>query len=134
MFSQASWDKLNTCHPDLIRVMVEVEKYYDCTILCGHRGQEEQDAAFAAGTSKLKWPNGNHNATPSNAVDATPFPIDWNNVKAMHLFAGFVIGIAAGMGVDLRWGGNWDRDWDLADNRFNDYPHFELFHPKEAKP
>ena len=38
----------------------------------------------------------------------------------------FVIGLAAGIDVNLRWGGDWDRDFDLKDQRFNDYPHFEL--------
>ena len=44
-FSQRSLDRLATCHPDLNRLFTEVVKHFDCTVLCGHRGQEEQDKA-----------------------------------------------------------------------------------------
>ena len=36
------------------------------------------------------------------------------------------MGVASQMGIKIRWGGDWDRDTDLSDNRFNDLPHFEL--------
>ena len=29
----------------------------------------------------------------------------------------------------LRWGGNWDKDGDLADSNFYDRPHVELYKP-----
>ena len=41
-------------------------------------------------------------------------------------FAGFVLGIAKSIGITLRWGGDWDRDWTVMDNKFDDFPHFEL--------
>ena len=45
----------------------------------------------------------------------------------MTYFAGFVKGIAKGMyNIDLRWGGDWDNDWEVKDNRFDDFPHFEI--------
>jgi len=63
---------------------------------------------------------------PSLAVDAAPYPIDWNDRDRWMRFSGFVLGVARAYGVTLRWGGDWDRDWDVADNRFNDWPHFEI--------
>jgi len=30
------------------------------------------------------------------------------------------------MGIRLRWGGDWDGDTELDDNKFDDLPHFEL--------
>jgi peptidoglycan LD-endopeptidase CwlK len=30
------------------------------------------------------------------------------------------------MGIEIRWGGDWDGDGDLSDHKFNDLPHFEL--------
>jgi peptidoglycan LD-endopeptidase CwlK len=126
-FSTASLERLTHVHPDLRRVFEEVVKHYDCSILCGHRGEEEQHIAFAQGRSKLDWPDSKHNGLPSKAVDAAPYPVDWNDAKRFYLFAGFVLGTAKQMGVNLRWGGDWDRDWDLSDNRFNDWPHFELY-------
>ena len=48
------------------------------------------------------------------------------NLKRWHLFAGRVLGIAAAFGIQLRWGGDWDRDHRFQDQRFDDYPHFEI--------
>ena len=30
------------------------------------------------------------------------------------------------MGVNLRWGGDWDQDFEVQDNKFDDFPHFEI--------
>jgi hypothetical protein len=30
------------------------------------------------------------------------------------------------MGIAIRWGGDWDQDGFVADERFLDMPHFEL--------
>src|ERR1700692_337198 len=69
MFSQGSFSKLCTCHIDLQTLFYEVIKHFDCIVIEGNRGQSEQDAAFESGYTKLRYPNGKHNAIPSNAVD-----------------------------------------------------------------
>jgi peptidoglycan L-alanyl-D-glutamate endopeptidase CwlK len=48
-FSEKSAEKLNTCHPDLVRLFQEVVKYFDCTILEGMRGRERQERFFREG-------------------------------------------------------------------------------------
>lgn len=135
-FYKSSLDKLATCHPDLQKVMMEVVRHVDCTVLYGHRDKEDQDKAFADGTSTKMWPFSRHNSYPSEAVDVAPYPIDWGNAGTMEqrasaiarfrMFSGFVLGIAAGMGIKLRSGGDWDMDFDLSDQKFIDLPHFEL--------
>ena len=125
-FSQTSKDRLATCDARLQQVFNEVIKTFDCIVIEGHRNQEKQDAAFAAGRSQLKWPNGNHNSMPSKAVDVAPYPIDWNDRERMTLFAGYVMGIAQGMGIDIRWGGDWNENTQVKDNSFDDLPHFEV--------
>ena len=125
-FSRASTHQLRTCDQRLQDLFQEVVKRYDCTIIKGHRGQREQDQAFAEGKSKLKWPNGNHNQYPSKALDAAPYPIDWNNMKRFYHFAGYVQRVAEEMGIPLRWGGDWDGDLDFSDQTFNDLVHFEI--------
>ena len=82
--------------------------------------------AFLRGNSKVQFPNSKHNSLPSLAVDAAPYPIDWNDKKRFALFAGFVLGIAATKGIRLRWGGDWNMNYITLDNRFDDLPHFEL--------
>ena len=101
-------------------------KHVDCTILEGHRGAARQNELFEEGRSKLKYPSSKHNDLPSRAVDVAPHPIDWDDLPRFYRFAGYVEGVALQMNIKLRWGGDWDRDWDLKDNRFNDFPHFEL--------
>lgn len=125
-FGKASQEKLATCDPRLQKVFNEVIKYFDCTVIEGHRGEAAQNKAFAEGKSKLKYPQSKHNKTPSLAADVLPYPIDWNDTNRMRYFAGFVVGIAATMGIKLRWGGDWNQNTELKDNSFNDLPHFEL--------
>ena len=79
-----------------------------------------------AGKSQLEYPKSRHNLVPSMAVDVCPYPIDWNDRERFSYFAGYVRGVAAGMGIDIRWGGDWDSDGEVKDNSFDDLPHFEL--------
>ena len=125
-FGKTSKQRLSTCHEDLQTVFNEVIKHVDCSILEGHRSGERQDKLFGEGKTKVKYPNGRHNANPSNAVDVAPYPIDWDDRERFHLFAGFVIGIAKSMGITLRWGGDWNMNFEVDDNQFDDFPHFEL--------
>ncbi len=125
-FGARSRANLSEAHPELQRVFNEVIKHFDCSVIEGHRGQAEQDAAFHAGKSKLKFPQSKHNKTPSLAVDVCPYPIDWQDYRRFYLFAGFVLATATAMGVKLRWGGDWDGDTTWKDQTFHDLPHFEL--------
>lgn len=129
-FGKVSAEKLATCHPDLQRLFNEVIKHVDCTIICGHRGQAEQDAAVAAGNSKVKWPNGMHNKMPSLAVDVMPYPVNWSdspaNIEHLNYFAGIVKGIALSMGINIRWGHDWNRDTKPDTTGLVDRPHYEL--------
>lgn len=125
-FSAVSEEKLKSCDPKLQLLFNKVIEVWDCSIIVGHRGREAQDAVFNSGLSKLPWPKGKHNSFPSKAVDAAPCPINWKDALRFHLFAGFVLGTAFSLGIKIRWGGDWDQDWDLKDNSFKDLSHFEL--------
>jgi peptidoglycan LD-endopeptidase CwlK len=132
IFSKESMVNLSTCHPDLQVLAYEVIKKFDCKCVCGHRGQEDQDKAFAEGKSKLKYPNGNHNAIPSNAMDLYPYPIDMKNTNRFYWFGGYVMGIAEMLYAEgkidhrIRYGGDWDGDKDINDQTLNDLVHFEI--------
>ena len=131
-YNERSEARLKECHEDLQMIFYEVIKYFDCSIICGQRGEKEQNEAFEMGLSQLKYPKSNHNKSPSLAVDAVPYPVEWNNINRMRLFAGFVLGIASQLKAngfidhDIRWGGDWDRDTFMKDQRFHDVAHFEL--------
>ena len=125
-FGKKSMSKLETCHEDLQQLFYQVIKQFDCSVLEGHRGEELQNKYFDEGKSKVKFPKGRHNANPSNAVDVVPYPVDWDDRERFHLFAGFVLGIASQMGISIRWGGDWNQNFEVDDNKFDDFPHFEL--------
>ena len=125
-FSKKSLDKLHTCHEDLQKVFKEVIKHIDCTILEGHRDERKQEQYFQEGKTKVRYPMGRHNSEPTLAVDVVPYPVDWNDRERFTLFAGYVIGLARGMDITIRWGGDWNMNFDLKDNNFDDLPHFEL--------
>jgi len=125
-FGTTSQERLYSCHSDLIRLFEAVVVRFDCTVLEGHRGKEKQDNYYKGGKSKVQWPDGKHNSYPSEAVDVVPYPVDWQDRERFHYFGGFVLGMATAMGIKIRWGGDWDMDTQVKDNKFDDLPHFEL--------
>tara|TARA_R100000808_G_C2148203_1_gene156312 strand:- start:1372 stop:1761 length:390 start_codon:yes stop_codon:yes gene_type:complete len=125
-FGVSSRKRLETCDERLQKIFNEVIKHVDCSVLCGHRGKDEQNKAYKEGKSKAKYPKGRHNRKPSLAVDVSPYPIDWKDLERQTLFAGFVLGVAKQMGINLIWGNDWDGDFQTKDTNFKDYPHFEI--------
>ena len=126
-WGKRSLEQYQTLHPDLKLVADLVLQWRDCSILCGHRNEADQNKAFNEGHSRLKWPDGKHNSLPSNAIDLTPYPLpDWEDSESFILFSGMVLFAALQLGVKLRWGGDWDNDGETEDQTFNDLVHFEL--------
>jgi hypothetical protein len=132
-FGVVSLSRLDTCTPALQRLMKEAirraPKWLDFAIECGHRGEAEQNAAFARGTSKKRWPDGEHNSLPSRALDirpAAPFSAeDWNDRVRFARIVGFIEGVAADLGIPIRVGLDWDRDGRSIDESFVDVGHIE---------
>ena len=125
-FGKSSRERLATCDEKLQDVFNEVIKHVDCSVLEGHRDERKQDKYFEEGKTKVRYPMGRHNSKPSRAVDVVPYPVDWKDRERFHLFAGFVLGMARRMGISLRWGGDWNMNFEVDDNKFDDFPHFEL--------
>ena len=110
----------------LDRVLQEVA---DISLICGFRDRDTQDAAVAAGTSEVEWPDGKHNKWPSLAVDLRPYPMPKRKEvlwAALGYIAGRMVQIGIEEGVALRWGGDWDRDGDVTDQSFYDLFHIEI--------
>lgn len=131
-FSRKSLDKLNTCHPDLIRLMKEVVKDFDITVIYGRRTNEEQAKLFKEGKSKLGAGKSKHNKNPSLAVDVVPYfsskpHIDWSDkaVPDFSYMCGFIAKTALDLEIKIRLGCKWDEP-QIRDSRFRDYAHIEL--------
>lgn len=131
-FSESSMQKLRTCNPELQILFNYVIRYFDCTVICGERGEADQNKAFVDGFSTVQYPNSKHNSSPSNAVDVVPYPVEWDNTDRMRYFIGFVKGVAqmlkeyGTMDKEIATGIDWDNDTILKDQRFNDFPHFQV--------
>jgi peptidoglycan L-alanyl-D-glutamate endopeptidase CwlK len=128
-FSIESTNRLASCDKKLWNLFQEVVKHFDCSILCGHRGEADQNEAYDNGFSKVRWPDSLHNTYPSRAVDAAPYingqPL-LHDREALCLFAGYVLGIARSMNIDIIWGGDWNDNHLVRDERFQDLYHFQL--------
>lgn len=118
-FGPRSRKNRDECHEGLQRVLNEAIKHYDFSVICGHRGQGEQDEAYNRGNSTVKWPNSKHNRSPSWAFDVVPYPGGFDNPdEAFYELATHILGAASRLYVPVRWGGHWKTFKDLA--------HFEL--------
>ena len=82
---------------------------------------------------------GKHNYNPSLALDFYAYvpgkpQLTWDVAHLTYIGASLIM-IAEHLHLEgsithkLRWGGNWDRDGDLADNTLYDRPHVELYKP-----
>tara|TARA_Y100000310_G_scaffold345703_1_gene468522 strand:+ start:11090 stop:11521 length:432 start_codon:yes stop_codon:yes gene_type:complete len=134
-FGTLSKVRLDECHLHLQLIFNEVVKNFDCAVICGHRSQVHQNAAYNAKPrkTKLRWPKSKHNKKPSHAVDVAPYPVDWKDHSRFYFFAGYVMCVADGMDIPLIWGGDWDGDREVDDQEFNDLVHYELDVAKYSK-
>lgn len=129
-FSKKSLERLEGVHPYLVDLCFKVLQHWDCTVIYGRRSVAEQQRLFQEGLSQTM--NSWHLEQPDGyvyAVDLAPYPIDWNDTNRFYYFAGIVNALAKETlpdGYYLRWGGNWDGDEELDDQKFMDLVHFEL--------
>lgn len=155
VYSDRSRKRLATCCDELQLVMYSIIARHDHTILRGASDKLEQNQLFTQGRSKLQYPQSKHCIGPeagrdrSDAVDAAPWikgvGIPWppalpadgvittaflmnysKRLGQFYVFAGYVLEAAYRLNVQLRWGGDWDRDDNLMDQRFDDLVHFEV--------
>jgi len=117
-FSEASQSKLATCDRRIHHILYAAIGFTDFSVLCGHRGKESQNKAYANNKSRRQWPDSLHNVQPSLAVDIAPYPIDWNDIRRFYYLAGVILTVAKLFDVPLEWAGHWKDPWDFG--------HFEL--------
>jgi peptidoglycan L-alanyl-D-glutamate endopeptidase CwlK len=127
-YSTTSQNNLDSADPRLILIFTDALNIMDHSILDGYRTEAEQLALFLEKKTKVRL--GKHNVKPSMAVDALPYPIDYEDKERMCLFAGIVLAIAHKYGVKIRWGRDWDGDTNLLEETFLDYAHFEIVEDK----
>lgn len=129
---------LNQCDQRLRHLFMQVDSIIAVDILPSTiRTLEEQKAFVAKGTSKTM--NSKHLITAeypfSRAVDAGPYPMRWpqdgtkdfwKDWGRLYYFAGVVIAKAKELHIPVRYGGDWNGNFELKDENFFDGVHFEL--------
>jgi len=149
-FGDESQKKLDTLDTRLQWVMkASIIGGPDFSIVEGKRSVETQREYYRQGLTRTM--NSKHvypQQTKSLAVDVVPFVdgkqlwvqkpqgltgLMWSVVRRytkrwaqMAFLAGWIMAKADELGVPLRWGGDWDGDFDFSDNDFDDIWHFEL--------
>lgn len=128
LFSRRSLSRLETCCRHLQRLAKITVLRHDCTVLWGRRGKEAQDLAFENGWTTKPWPHSIHNVQApkkSKALDLEPYPINFKDKEREYYFSGYVRGKAEEFGIKLRYGADWDGDFDINDQVLRDPCHFE---------
>ena len=129
-FSERSLNNLAGVHPDLQTIFHKVIEDFDCTIIEGLRTQERQQELYARGrwepgeiVTHLDGVKRRSRHQDGMAVDAVPWPLDWEDEERFQKLGWFVLNTATDLKLagkidhEITWGGLW---------RWKDYPHFEL--------
>ena len=147
-FGKKSLKNLKTCHSDIQRILQEVIKYYDFSVISGIRTTEEQQALFKDGKSKLDGINkkSKHQGRKDGSGMKVSFAVDLMPYKkGTNAFSGkkkdlarfyFMMGLVKATAMRLldegtishkiRFGMDWNSNDVYTDQSFDDLPHFEL--------
>lgn len=121
-FSDLSLRRLQGVDPRLVQVAHKVIETWDFTVIEGLRSTHRQQELLAAG--KTKTLRSRH--LTGHALDLAPLPIDWKDLSRFYYFGGYVLATAQSLGIKLRWGGDWNGNFQVKDQTFNDLVHFEI--------
>ena len=125
-FGKRSLEKRAQLHPDLQAIVDVAIKYFDFSLIEGHRGKGAQNAAFISKKSMKQWPYSKHNRKPSAAFDAVPYPLNWKDINRFYYMAGVIMMVAHILEIPLVAGCDWDGDQDFNDQTLHDLVHFQL--------
>lgn len=124
VFSQASREKLQGVHPDLVKVakLALTLSEVDFKVIEGVRTKQRQTELYKKGATKTM--NSRH--LTGHAIDIVPLPLDWNDKQAFGKVAKAMFEASRQLKIPIRWGGDWNRNGRSDDETFYDGPHFEL--------
>ena len=124
-FSNKSRDQLRTLDGRLQRLLTKAIQIIDFSIEEGHRTKERQKELVDAGLSKTM--HSKHVVYPSLAVDIAPHPYPKNKeeIKQLYMLVGVIRGLAYMMDIPIRSGSDWNENWDIRDDKWQDAWHLE---------
>jgi len=136
-FSKRSLSNLHGVHPHLVLCakMALEKQIMDFSVISGVRTIKKQKRLVSIGASKtMRSKHLEQNDGYGHAVDLYPYPIDmeevrngnWVEVSRFGLLAGIMLSCAKDLGLNIKWGLDWDQDGETLDHNFHDAPHFEI--------
>ena len=134
--SKLSLSRLEGVEPRLVAVVkraIEISSQ-DFMVLEGVRTPARQKELYAQGRTKpgnkVTWTlNSNHFKKADgfgHAVDLVPFPVDWNTLSKFDAVSKAMFAAAKELGVNLRWGRDWNQNKRPGERGESDSPHFEI--------
>jgi peptidoglycan L-alanyl-D-glutamate endopeptidase CwlK len=142
--------RLTGVDPDTVRVVVRAAELtaQPFKVLEGVRSKARQIQLYGQGRTqaelkakgvdpvyakpempKVTWTlNSNHFVRADGygyAVDLVPYPVDWNTPSKFDAIAKAMFAAGAELGVEIRWGADWDQDGKPRERGESDSPHFE---------
>lgn len=152
--SSRSLNNLQGVHPSLVKVVkraIELTKQ-DFIVIEGVRSREQCMINYGKGrtaaqclakgipakyanpkAAKVTWLSNPFNSKHckqkdgyGHAVDICPYPVDWSDVKKFDVIAKAMFAAAKELGVNIRWGADWDKDGKPRERGESDSPHFEI--------
>ena len=128
--------RLEGVHPQLVAVVARAIKLtaQDFVVLEGVRTPARQAELYAQGRTrpgdKVTWTmTSNHFRKADgygHAVDICPWPVDWTTPSKFDAIANAMEQAADELGINIRWGADWDDDGNRRERGESDSPHFEL--------
>lgn len=128
--------KLIGVDPQMVKVVLRAIAIstQDFAVTCGVRTIEEQAALYAQGRTKpgkiVTWTMKSRHLPAKDglgkAVDLVPWPIDWSRTSKFDAIAKAMFAAANELGIQIRWGADWDGDGNYRERGETDSPHFEL--------
>lgn len=126
-WTDVEFARFNTLEPRLQAFVIAVNKKVKIGILCGSRSDAEQWQALKEKKSKLTPALSKHCKRPlSWAVDIYPEPLNWQALNAFYWLGGYAKALADARGFPIRWGGDFNRNYNVTDEDFLDLVHFEI--------
>lgn len=123
-------EKLHNVHPDLVAVIQAAAKVWELKIVEAERSLKREEELIRTGKSRLADPRKCLHVVQADglvhAVDLVPLPLDWNDSRRFYYLGGYVRAVAKGLGLHVRWGGDWNSNTEVKDQTFNDLDHFEV--------
>jgi len=129
-FGARSRERLRDCDLVIVQAGEIVLRYMDITVQAngGQRTAATQNWLYREGRSTKDGFQdlSKHQELPSQAVDFAPYPIDWHDLPRWYYMGGLFRMAGEVLGVELRWGGDWDGDGEIGDQNLHDLGHVEL--------